>query len=269
MTIGGPVVASLSAWGDSLPLDLALQRIREATDATVVELAIGALPVADPFSVLDAHRDRFVYIGHHTLPLGAHAVLRPTGEPSDLVGAIQAAGIDRYSAHPPSLRAKNDRDFFNWALRWHDELAEVGISFAVETMYPPLEPNEASRTRGYHLSTPAHVGRFIDFASKHDWPRPLLIDAAHLHIGWHAGVWTERAIHDLLSSECADELHVSSNDGVHDQHVVVSEDDRVWSWVQPNLDRFDVVVDEGRRRLGVRQVVPDRHPRSPQGATRS
>lgn len=244
-------VETLSAWASSLPLDDALGRIAtERPDTRVVELAVGARAVQDPFTVLDSYRSRFAFIAHHTVPLGRGTVLRPDrDDPADLVSALRTAAITTYSAHPLSRRAASSfEELWSWASTLRDQLAAFGCSFALETMYVPRDPAEARASGGYHLDTPAAVEQFLARAEQVGWENPLVLDAAHLHIGHHHGVWPVADIGDLLSAGVAAELHISANDGRRDAHDPLDLRHPVADWVGPHLHRFDVVVDEGRRR---------------------
>lgn len=257
-------VASTTAWGMADPLDVVLARIAAHTTASTVELAIGARPVADPVGVLDAYRDRFTFLAHHTVPVLPHAELRPLPELlATATRRLPALGITRYTVHPPNRRQLADEPaFFDWAWRWHDALAEAGLTFRLETMYQPRAVPERERTGGYHLDTALAVRRFADAAVARGWTTPLLIDASHLHIGVCGGAWTVADVDALLAAGLADHLHVSANDGVHDHHTLVPYGHPVDTWIAPHRHRFAIVVDEARRgtrrpaRAGVRPSAP-------------
>ncbi len=241
-------VATTTAWGNADPLDEVLDRIAANHDHTVrtVELSIGALPVARPNELAERwhYRERFDFIAHHAFPGGPGRMLRP-GSP-DLAWWLWTWRVRRYSAHPPAR--KHCDDMWAWAQSMRESLAEYRIAFAVETMYEPRTRSEAESTGGHHLSTPAEVMDFCDRAAADGWKRPLVIDASHLHIGWCGGTWTEGDIDRLLGAGLADELHVSMNDGRRDLHQPLDPTHRIASWVNPHIDKFAFVVDEGRRR---------------------
>lgn len=133
---------------------------------------------------------------------------------------------------------------WDWAFAWHDALGAVGVEFRVETMYRPRTRDEHELTGGYHLDDAVSVLRFAGAAAARGWPRPLLVDASHLHIGFCGGQWTSGDVVELLASGLSDHLHVSANDGRRDAHTPVPAGHVVESWVVPHLDRFAVVVDE-------------------------
>lgn len=244
-----PLVASTTSWGNAMTLDKVLRRIADNTDAQVVELAIGARPVADPHLVLDRWRERFEFIGHHTIPLGHNGNFRPTiGEHTNIAATCDAFRLRTYSGHPPNRKNATWNEFLDWAAAYHDTLEEQNVSFSVETMYVPRIRNEATKTGGYHLATPSEVFDFCLWARNRGWDKPLLVDVSHLHIGYHGGQWTKKDVLELLSSPFIAELHISENDGTQDSHRPLTSRHEIFSWIE-NLDmtKIDYVVDEGRR----------------------
>lgn len=247
------VTATTTAWGDGDLLDVALSRIAACDpDVEVVELSIGARAVDDPIGLLHSWASRFRFVAHHTAPVLPGRSVRPDllTDPESVASALSEVGIRSYSGHPPSRRHCDEDGFWAWAHRWWETLGQAGVTWSVETMYVPRTRDEQQSSGGYHLSTPAEVWAFCARAAAVGWHDPLLIDVSHLLIGWSGGSWSERDILELLSDAPSKELHVSTNDGRRDIHQPLSFDDRAWSWVAPHLDRFDLVVDEGRRRGG-------------------
>lgn len=244
------LVASTTSWGNADPLDRVLQRIANRTEATVVELAIGAKPISNPHDVIDRWRDRFEFIGHHTIPLGENENLRPTiGNHKTILSTCKDFALTSYSGHPPNKKHSNWNEFLGWASSYHDLLVADGISFAVETMYVPRLRSEHVTTGGYHLATPKEVFDFCLWAENFGWKKPLLVDASHLHIGYCGGQWAEKDIKELLASTFISELHISENDGMKDSHRPLTPSHKVSTWLE-NLDMSTIsyVVDEGRRR---------------------
>lgn len=244
------IVASTTAWGGARRLDEVLDDIAANTSATVVELAIGALPVGDPDATLDRHRGRFTFIGHHTVPLGAGTNLRPgVGDEAAIVDACRRFGLGSYSGHPPNRKVASSAGFYQWAAAYHETLTNAGVGFSVETMYVPQVRGEMVKTGGYHLATPSEVFDFCEWASQRGWERPLLVDASHLHIGWRSGLWTDQQVRELLNSPWVAELHISENDGKTDSHRPLTDSHRVAGWLAGvDTSAIPVVVDEGRRR---------------------
>jgi sugar phosphate isomerase/epimerase len=243
--------ATTTAWGDADPLDVVLQRIADHDLAVdLVELSIGARHIPNGPDVIADWSDRFTFIAHHTAPVGPGMSLRPSlnASPDAAARLLNELGIRRYTGHPPNRRDTDVDEMLTWAQTWFETLAAAGISWSVETMYVPRTRDEAETSGGYHLSTPAEVWSFVEWASSVGWDDPLLIDASHLHIGWCGGQWTEVDIVRLLADAPCTELHISTNDGRRDLHSPLMRDDLIWGWVAPHLERFDIVVDEGRRR---------------------
>ena len=245
-------VATTTAWGGGDPLDIVLERIAANTDATRIELSIGARPVADPIEVLARWADRFQFQAHHSAPIGAGVHIRPTisADPHAAVAAVVAAGCDRYSGHPPAQRDATWEQMIGWALRWWEACSAAGVHWSVETMYVPRTRKEHETSGGYWLTTPAEVWEFCRIMVGYGWTDPLLIDVSHLHIGWHGGQWTEGDICELLASAPASGAHVSMNDGRRDEHRPAGSDELAWRWLAPHADRFDWIVDEGKRHAG-------------------
>jgi hypothetical protein len=249
--VASTAVATTTAWGDGDPLDVVLDRIAaHDVDVQVVELAIGARSVVGVHALLAQWASTFTFIAHHTAPVTDTGTLRPDlhADPAAVARALNDAGVAVYSGHPPSRKFASPEQMWDWAVRWWDTLAQAGISWSVETMYVPRTRDEERSTGGYHLATPAEVWSFCERASAVGWEHPLLVDASHLHIGWCGGSWTEADVCEVIASAPASELHISTNDGRRDIHAPLETTDRVWSWVEPHLDRYTYVVDEGRRR---------------------
>jgi hypothetical protein len=242
--------ASTTAWGDARPLDVALADIAESTTAGIVELSIGAFPVGNPDEVLDAHRDRFAYIGHHAMPVGVGRMIRPHVDAEREVAEVcERVGLSRYTGHAPNRRQVDAAGFYRWAGAYWETLGAVGVDFAVETMYVPQVRDEAVKSGGYHLSSPGEVFDFAMWAEGQGWDRPLLVDVSHLHIGWRSGLWTEADIVELLESRWVAELHLSENDGRTDSHRPLTAGHIVHDWVaRADVSCIPLVVDEGRRR---------------------
>lgn len=248
-------VASLSGWANGRPLEEVLARMDadpSLNDVAVVELAIGARPVADPLGVLRRYRHRFSYIAHHSVTIAPGRVVRP--DAGDLVAVLDAAQIHAYSAHPPSRSAVDDDGLWRWALELRARLADAGISFALETMYPVRDRADAAWGTSWHLDSPVAVHGFLDRAAAVGWDRPLVLDAAHLHIGRSAGVWDDDAIATLCqrladTRACA-EAHISTNDGVRDRHDPPGTYPELDEWARRVAYAAEpgYLVDEGRRR---------------------
>ncbi len=251
MSGGIATATSLTAWGGARPLaDVVADAVGAARDG-IVQLSIGARPDRNWRSVLGAFDVE--WIGHHTVPLGDGRVLRPGADPSEMLEVLTAVGVRRYSAHPPARRHADAEELWGWAHRWYTELRRSGITFALETMYPPLDPADAGYGKGWHLSTPAEVHWFLDRCDALGWESPLVLDGAHLYIGRHAGVWEDTDVWDLVercaaTGACA-EAHVSANDGVSDRHLApgVRPDVDAWVWDIATACAPSVIVDEGRR----------------------
>jgi hypothetical protein len=246
-----PVASSLTAWGAGRSLVEAVTAAAAHADDGVVQLAIGARP--DPNWLAVCSSVGVEWVAHHAVPLG-RTMLRPNGDPDEMVQALTALGIRRYSAHPPARRHADDAELWAWARRWHDALAHAGITFALETMYPPLDPADAGYGAGWHLDTPASVHALLDQAERAGWAAPLVVDGAHLHIGVTSGVWSHDDV-DALVARCAEtgacaEAHLSANDGVRDRHLPPGTLPPVDAWVRHIAEgcRPALIVDEGRRR---------------------
>jgi hypothetical protein len=250
--------ASTTAWGDARPLDVALADIAANTEASVVELSIGAFPVPNPDGVLDAYRDRFAYVGHHAMPVGAGSMVRPqVGAHEVVVATCRRFGLSRYTGHAPNRKQVDKRGFYDWAATYCDALNDAGVAFAVETMYVPQLRDEAVKSGGYHLSTPAEVFEFAQWAQERGWDQPLLVDVSHLHIGHRSGLWTENDIVELMASPWVSELHLSENDGRSDSHRPLTAGHIVHDWVAAaDVSRIGLIVDEGRRRGRARTQTP-------------
>lgn len=242
--------ASTTAWGDARPLDVTLADIAASTSATTVELSIGAFPVTNPDAVLDAHRDRFSFIGHHAMPIGSGSMIRPrVGEQAVVAETCRRFGLSRYTGHAPNRKQVDRRGFYDWSAAYADTLGAAGVGFAVETMYVPQVRDEAVKSGGYHLATPQEVFDFCQWAEARGWEKPLLVDASHLHIGYQSGQWADTDIIALLESRWVSELHLSENDGRTDSHRPLTGDHVVHQWVAAaDMSRVPLVVDEGRRR---------------------
>ena len=252
-------VASTTAWGRGVDLATALRRIdarvpvpAPGAPRPVVELGPGTFPVGDPDQLLGAWSSRFRFVAHHAAPVLPGALLRPTASALDeACRRLPALGVSRYTAHPPPRRfCPDDEQLWSWAAAWFESLAAVGVEFRVETMYRPRTRSEMEVSGGYHLDDAVSVLRFATRAVDHGWGTPLLVDASHLHIGFHGGRWTSADVDELLASGLSDHLHVSANDGRADSHVQVPPGHLVESWVLPHLHRFELVVDEAGARTG-------------------
>lgn len=242
--------SSLTAWGRARPLDVAFADAVAADHDGVVQLSIGTRPVEDPFMVLA--NSPVELVAHHTVPLGRSRVLRPEADPTTMIEALEALGITRYSAHPPARRFADWDEMWSWARTWHRSCRRAGISFALETMYPAMDPSDQGHAGGWHLDAPHRVERFLDACAAEGWESPLVVDGAHLHIGLTAGVWSHDDIYSLVQRCCEEnscaEAHVSSNDGVRDKHQRAG--------LYPHVDMFvedlarnlapALIVDEGR-----------------------
>jgi hypothetical protein len=240
-------VASTTAWGDAQPLDTALATIAANTDARVVELAIGARPVADPLAVLDSWRHRFTFIGHHTVPLASGQLLRPwANSPEEILDACVAAGITRYTLHPPTRKQSTLRRFYDMAVVWFDAAAARGVECAFETMYPAGR-QELAENGGWHLATPADIDRFVTWAQHRGVDMPLVVDVSHLAIGVGAGVWTQSDAVELLDAGVAYEWHYSQPRGCRDAHDPLGDGHFVNGWLHGRT--AGLMVDEGRRRI--------------------
>lgn len=247
---GSAVAASTTAWGDARPLDVVLCDIAASTTASVVELSIGAFPVLNPDEVLDVHRDRFCFIGHHSMPVGDGVMLRPVvGGEKSIVSACRRFGLSSFSGHPPNRKHVDTKGFYRWAESYFEALQSVGVGFAVETMYVPQVRSEAVKTGGYHLASFEEVVTFGEWAEGIGWERPLLVDVSHLHIGYRSGLWTRQNIADILESGWVSEIHLSENDGKTDSHRPLSAEHVIHGWVAAaDISHVPLVVDEGRRR---------------------
>lgn len=242
-------VETTTAWGMGLPLGATMERIFENRPGTThVELSVGSRPA--PVSTLNDWPD-VTFIGHHLLPLGSHA-LRPNARDRDeLIDTLVGAGIKRYTAHPPHQRfVRGQSGLHQWCESWLTRLSDVGIEFAVETMYTPRNKQEQEQSGGYFLSTPAEVWDFVAWAQSIGWDQPLVLDASHLYIGWSGGAWSDDDVHNVLDYGPADEIHISENDGRRDQHRPLTFEHKVSEWIgNDTLNRFRYVVPEGKHRL--------------------
>ncbi len=243
------IAETTTAWGMSLPLDAALERIFEnRPDTTHVELSVGARP--GPVSTLDRWPD-VTFIGHHLLPLGERSLRPNARDRDDLIGTLIEAGITRYTAHPPHQRfVRGKTGLYQWCESWLTRLGAAGIEFAVETMYTPRNRQEQEQSGGYFLSTPGEVWDFVTWAQSIGWNQPLVLDASHLYIGWSGGTWTDDDVMNLLDYGPADEIHISENDGRRDLHRPLTFQHKVSTWLTDyTLTRFAYVVPEGKHRL--------------------
>lgn len=245
------IVSSLTAWGGARSLPKAFADAVAAAEDGVVQLAIGAKPVQDPYTVLS--NSPVELIGHHAIPLGDYHMLRPEADPRVMIEALTALNITHYSAHPPTRKQATKAEMWSWALHWQKSLQRAGISFALETMYPTNDPKDPGCDAGWHLDAPDAVDEFLTNAQKVNWPAPLVVDGAHLHIGITAGVWNYREV-EALAKRCREEklcaeAHVSANDGIRDRHEAPGRwplvDDFVWVLARSLSPLY--IVDEGRR----------------------
>lgn len=239
-------VATTTAWGGGQPLDRTLDAMDHDPSITVVELSIGARPIANPEAVLGDHA--FTYLAHHSAPVLVNEHLRPTTHtPASAAAALARLGISRYTLHPPNRRTHPGEDFA-WAWDWFETLGAHGIDVRFETMYTPRDKNEVHRVGSYHLATPSEVFAFCAEAQTRGFATPLLIDVSHLYIGHCGGEWGTSDVSDVLSSGLSDHLHISANDGRRDDHGIAPAGHPVLDWTLGSLDDFTYVVDEARRR---------------------
>jgi hypothetical protein len=240
-------VQSTTAWAHGALLDETLERIASESDATVVEISIGAKPIADPEACLARFAHRFSFMAHHTTPVLPMCELRPaTHTPDQVCEALKRFNITRYTIHPPTRRTHSDAEFLEWAWFWHDSLAENGIETRLETMYQPRDHLEALRTQGYHLDSALDTHHFVELAASRGWETPLLVDVSHLNIGLHGGTWRHSEVRELLAGHASDHFHVSSNDGRRDSHLPLTLHDPLWDLVAL-IPETAIQVDEARR----------------------
>jgi hypothetical protein len=255
--------SSVTAWGDARPLDVVMDDMAANVTTGVVELSIGAFPVGNPDAILEAHRDKFVYIGHHAMPVGSGKMVRPTvGNEKEVLNTCARFDLSMYTGHAPNRKNTSYEQMLSWAASYYETLADAGVGFAVETMYVPQANDEAVKTGGYHLAHPHEVFQFAQWANDIlGWEKPLLVDASHLHIGYRSGYWTEQDIVSLMESSWVAELHISENNGKTDSHTPLTVDHVVNAWVSnADVSHIPIIVDEGRRR-----GRPGKGQRRPQG----
>lgn len=216
------LTVSLSAYGGTT-LEVALGTLVDA-GVSRVQLAVGVRR-ADHLHVLD--RFPLEYSVHSNFPLGTrdgdYCLVTGRCVPSfaRMFDFCAARGITRYSFHTGRYRRSvmsPDAAYARFAenlARVADLAMERGIAIAVETMYPTQ--NDVR----WVLDDDAQIRRFLEGDARVG----LVADAAHVRIGSTQRTMPEGLFRDLLQHPRLHEVHVSSNDGIHDAHRPLRPDD--------------------------------------------
>lgn len=133
---------------------------------------------------------------------------------SDYMGSLaevnRLLGATGYSIHAGLVRNAD----FDKILRNRETLEHLfGCEVAIEGMYPTDNDRYlVASWEGYYELFHARV--------------PFALDLSHAQIlAEKSGVKYEQLLADMLSSDCCMEIHVSGNDGYHDQHCVMTGDE--------------------------------------------
>ena len=115
--------------------------------------------------------------------------------------------VSSESVHPPHVV---DMPIASWL--------ERGGFPVLETMYP-----------GYVLGTGIALEDAMRFGV------PLAVDVSHVHMQHAAGVISDATWRRLMDYDRIEEVHVSANDGQHDQHALLAPDTFGLDWARARL----------------------------------
>lgn len=166
-------------------------------------------------STLNRHMDYYVELGKVSRALGAGA----------------------YTVHAGLRRNATLYDLE----RNLDVLSDImGCDVGIEGMYP----------RGPHPVGDEHylVATWEEYAALADNRMPYALDLSHLQILAHkTGCWDEGLVRDLLANPLCLEIHISGNDGQHDQHRSLTGDEG-WLCLLEHANKRAVIFTEENRR---------------------
>jgi endonuclease IV len=129
--------------------------------------------------------------------------------------------VRAHSVHPPKAATLAGSTFWAQATRH----SETGIAF--EIMYP-----------GYVLGTGAELERAMKMGIR------LAVDVSHLFIQWTAGTLRSSTLERVLQYPHIEEVHVSANDGTHDQHRPITKSTFGLDWAREMLmENVPVIIE--------------------------
>lgn len=199
-------------------LDVILNRMNIEPD-TVIELAVGCKPTKNTAQILKSYDNTFV--GHHTIPTYLDGLANPSTERGRqlVLESLIHFGIRYYSFHPFALEEMKP---------FVKELDHLDILWAIETMFP---------NPGYYGTTFEDMVYYAGYFTPNSSFVGIVLDTAHVRLA----KYSPENIKWLFDNQLINEVHYSSNDGVHDLHNVCELPDYIP--IQDNV----LYVSEGRQ----------------------
>lgn len=212
-----------------------------AFNSAGIELAIGPRPSPSAVTEIERAIDAGLDVSAHA----NFAMDKFYNQDRDFIEIINfcvSRGIKTYSVHAPRKKDFTLKEFTIWYKNRFFYAADMGINFAIETMYPVA-------SNPYWLESGWEVSNLIHEMDKENIGKPIIADLAHLQIGKNFDFWSENAILDLLKSNSVLEYHFSDNDGIRDVHKPYQPgtNNQIDSWMSA-IPPDSTLVDEGRRR---------------------